>query len=85
MNSQLSQEAMKLKENFKKAFREALSFNDEKTNNSSLHTKQSIEKQTINKKQKTNNFLEEAKKLLLAQKNKTQTKRPKSLKDLFDN
>lgn len=85
--SQLSQEAMKLKENFKKAFREALSFDDSNTNKISIANKEPVKKQEVFKKEKTNNFLEEAKKLLLAQqnKNKIETKRPKSLKDLFDN
>lgn len=87
MKSQLSQEAMKLKENFKKAFREALSFDDSNINKISIANKEPVKKQEVFKKEKTNNFLEEAKKLLLAQqnKNKIETKRPKSLKDLFDN
>ena len=87
--TELSLEAIKLKENFKKAFREALSFNEQNTVQPSIPIQQPVKKQTTNNQQKTNNFLEEAKKLLMAQQTKKNNKKPnkktRSLKDLFDN
>lgn len=88
--TQLSQEAIKLKENFKKAFREALSFEESLPSPKNVPTKENTKKDKKEIKQKTNNFLEEAKKLLLAQHEKNNkssqriSKTPKSLKDLFD-